>query len=127
MKIRISPAYIGQSIQRAQRTLDELQMIAKQVETIAEAPSGNREELILRKYIELQRSDAVAAWLDCNRMRSGEADSGRKYLHTDVTDLITSKEQDGAMSLRPLARAIYSYNKGKTGWTALVKAFRNGG
>lgn len=125
MKIRTSQTHLEQSIEKAKATVSDLEMIQTQVQRITEEASGSREDLILSRYIELQRSDAVAGWLNGEGLRFGEADSGRKYLHTDVTDLVISKEKDGAVRLRPLARAIYDYNKGKVGWTALVRAFRN--
>lgn len=125
MKIRTSHAHLEQSIEKAKATVRDLVMIQTQVQRITEEVSESRQALILSKYIELQRSDAVAGWLNGEGLRFGETDSGRKYLHTDITDLITSKEKDGAVRFRSLARAIFDYNKGKVGWAALVRAFQN--
>lgn len=124
-KIWIGPKQRALSIVRIEGIAAELRLIDRTVNEIAEQAAESRQELILRKYIELQRTDEVAAWLKQSGCRMGEGDGGRQYLHTHVTDEIISKEKDVCTKLRTLAKAIYDYNKGNAGWTALVRAFRN--
>lgn len=127
MRILIGPKHRAASIEKADAVAAELRLIDGVVAAVAQRQGSTVKENMLRKYIVLQRTDGVAAWLDENGHRMGPGNSGRKYLHTDVTAEIRSREKDECVKLRSLARTIYDYNKGKAGWPALVRAFRNYG
>lgn len=83
---------------------------------------------LFRKYLEVQRVDDVANYLNDKgyRIKSTGKSGKRKYISNDVSNIINSlcKDIDADDNLHIFTKTVFNYNKGKAKWGALLKLIK---
>jgi len=86
------------------------------------------EGMIYQKYIELQRTDRVAEYINelGYRIKTNSYIGERKYIHKDVTSVICEDVHKNNNWIQKIAYALYRYNFGSVKYGQTYKALLNG-
>lgn len=108
--------------------MKELEIVNNKVKEALNIECKCLEDIVMQKYIELQKGLKVADYLNNEgyRIRSNGKLGERKYNSNDVTEIITTpeKESNANKALHALALALYKFNVSKAAWITVVRLCR---
>lgn len=113
------------TIDKIEDKIIELELIKDKIIYYLNHDPQNLSELILIKYIKIQRVDKVAQTLNKEgfRIKSNGKTGERKYISNDVSAIIDipSKSSETDTKLHKFTRTLFLLNKGKITWGALLR------
>ena len=101
--------------------IEELEVVRNKIAEVLQMQCTSLEDVILKKYIELQNGAKVTEFLNNEgyRIKSNGKLGERKYSSNDVTDIIINSNSSSHVS--QVAKILYKFNTGKVAWVSVHK------